>query len=82
MSDQSEIAHRIQVGDTVAYSQSFLDSQNRYPTTIATAKGKVKALHRLDSGFIMADIEWDKRDLPKRVNIKNLTKTTDANSSK
>jgi len=33
----------------------------------------VKILRRLDSGVILADIEWDVHGLPKRVNIKNLT---------
>jgi hypothetical protein len=78
VADQSETSPRIQVGDTVAYSQGFLDRQNRYPTNMPTAQGKVKALHHIESGMILADIEWNKRDLPKRVNIKNLTKTEDA----
>jgi hypothetical protein len=35
----------------------------------------VKLLHHLDEGIILADIEWNKPGLPKRVNVKNLTKT-------
>jgi len=73
-----EMPHGIKIGDTIAYSQSFLDRQNRYPTNMPTAQGKVKALHKIQSGTILADIEWNKRDLPKRVDVKNLTKIKDA----
>jgi hypothetical protein len=40
-----------------------------------SAQGKVKAVHRLDKGIILADIEWNQPGLPKRVDVKNLTKT-------
>jgi len=70
--DHSKMAHAIQVGDTVAYSQIFLDRQNQYPNNMPSAQGKVKFLHRLDNGIILVDIEWNKPGLPKRVNVKNL----------
>ncbi len=73
MSNKSKTAHAIQVGDTVAYTDSFLDRQNQYPNNMASAQGKVKALHHLDSGIILADIEWNEPGLSKRVNLKNLT---------
>ena len=72
VSDQSTMAQRIQVGDLVAYSHTFLDRQNTYPTPVPSVQGKVKALYRLDTGIILADIEWNKPGLPKRVNVKNL----------
>jgi hypothetical protein len=51
-------ASRIDAADTLA--------------TCPSAQGKVKALHRLDSGIILADIAWNKPGLPMRVNVKNL----------
>ncbi len=68
------MSHEIQVGDTVAYTVSFVDRQHLCLSDLPSARGKVKALRRLDSGIILADIEWDIHGLPKRVNIKNLTK--------
>jgi hypothetical protein len=65
--------HRITIGDTVAYTDSFIDRHSRYPSGIQSAQGKVTALHTLKSGSILADIQWNKPGLPKRVNIKNLT---------
>jgi hypothetical protein len=62
----------IQVGDTVAYSQAFLDRNSRYPNGLAAAQGRVKALHRPDNGTLLADIDWNNLGLPKRVNVKNL----------
>jgi hypothetical protein len=64
--------HRIQIGDTVAYTDSFLDRQSRHHRNMASAHGKVLALHYLKTGTILADIQWDKPGLPKRVNIKYL----------
>jgi hypothetical protein len=72
VSDQSQMTHGIQVGDTVAYSQSFLHRQNLTPDSMPIAQGKVKLLHRLGKGIVLVDIEWDKPGLPKRVNVKNL----------
>ena len=68
------MSHEMRVGDTVAYSESFLDRQHLCPSDLRSACGKVMAFYRLDSGVILADIEWDKHGLPKRVNIKNLTR--------
>lgn len=74
MSDKSEMARRIQVGDTVAYTQGFLDRQHVGAESSGSAQGKVIALHRLESGIVLVEIEWNKPGLPKRVNIKNLNK--------
>jgi hypothetical protein len=69
------MAHAIQVSDTVAYSKTFLNRQNHYPSDMPSAQGTIRALHYLEGGIILADIEWKTPGLPKRVNIKNLTKT-------
>jgi hypothetical protein len=71
-SQTSEQPPGIQVGDTVAYTQAFLDRNSRYPNGLAAAQGTVKALHRLDNGSVLADIDWNKPGLPKRVGVKNL----------
>jgi hypothetical protein len=68
------MSHEIRVGDTVAYTDSFVDRQHLCPSDLRSARGKVTALRRLDSGVILADIQWDVHGLPKRVNIKNLTR--------
>jgi hypothetical protein len=75
LTHNSEMSPRIKVGDTVAYTEAFLDRQNHHPSDMPAAQGQVKALHYLDKGVILADIEWNKSGLPKRVNIKNLTRT-------
>lgn len=75
MPNQSEIASRIQVGDTVAYTQVFLDRQHVGAEVAMSAQGKVIALYRLDNGILLADIEWNTPGLPKRVSTKHLIKT-------
>jgi hypothetical protein len=72
--DQSNMAHTILVGATVAYSHNFLDRQNQTVNNMQLAQGKVIALHRLHTGIILADIEWNMPGLPKRVNVKNLVR--------
>jgi len=69
--------HTITIGDTVAYTSSFIDRHSRYPNGVQSAEGKVSALHSLKNGAILADIVWNTPGLPKRVNVKNLTKTSD-----
>jgi hypothetical protein len=65
--------HAIQVGDTVAFTPSFLDRHStQYHSEMPIARGKVTALNTLLSGVILADIAWDKPGLSKRVNVKNL----------
>jgi hypothetical protein len=78
MSNRSKVSPAVQVGDTVAYTDSFIDRHSRYHNEMQSAQGKVKALHQLQSGSVLADINWNKPGLPKRVNIKNLTKAITA----
>jgi hypothetical protein len=59
------------IGETVAYSETFLDCNRQYANNMPGARGKVTALHYLDK-VTLADVEWDKPGLPKRVNIKYL----------
>lgn len=70
--------HPITIGDPVAYTDTYLDRHSRFHPDMRSARGKVTALHRLDAGEILADIEWDKPYLPKRVNVKNLIRTNTA----
>ena len=65
----------IQIGDTVTYSHTFIDRHSRYPNAMRSAQGKVRALHKLETGIVLADIDWNTPGLPKRVNVKNLTST-------
>jgi hypothetical protein len=63
----------IQVGDVVGYSKAFLRSTGQYTGDAPFARGKVTALHPLGTETILAEIDWDKPDLPSRVNVKNLS---------
>ena len=63
----------VQIGDTVGYSKAFLQSTGQYTGDAPFARGKVLALHQLGQDTILAEIEWDKPDLPTRVNVRNLS---------
>jgi hypothetical protein len=63
----------IEVGAIVAYTKAFLSRHNHYSSDMPTAQGRITALHQLDNGTILADIQWNKPGLPKRVNLKHLT---------
>ena len=58
----------IEVGDTVPYSRAWLQSTST--TTGDLPRAKIKDLGSLK----IATIEWDKPDIPERVNVANLTK--------
>jgi hypothetical protein len=63
----------IKVGDMVGYSKQFLQSTGQYTGDAPFARGKVIALHPLGSDTLLAEIQWDKPDLPARVNVRNLS---------
>ncbi len=70
---ETENPHRIEAGDTVAYTQAFLDRHSQYPHEMASARGKVTTLRRLPNGTVIADVHWDKAALPKRVIVTNIS---------
>lgn len=57
----------------VGYSKQFLQSTGQYTGDVPFARGKVTALLPLGSDTVLAEIDWDKPDLPPRVNVKNLS---------
>jgi len=67
-----ERTQAIQVGDIVGYSKQFLQSTGQYTGDAPFARGQVVALHPLGD-IILAEIQWDKPDLPDRVNVRNLS---------
>jgi len=63
----------ISVGDTVRYSRQWLQSTGTHTGDLPRAKGTVTAIKDLGS-LKIATIDWDKPDVPERVNIANLSK--------
>ncbi|HWY87125.1 MAG TPA: hypothetical protein VNX28_10390 [Gemmataceae bacterium] len=61
----------LKVGDKVAYSKAFLQSTGSYTGDIPHARGEVTALISIGE-TTLAEITWDKPDLPAKVNVKNL----------
>jgi hypothetical protein len=74
MANQPRLSEALQVGDTVAFTQDFLDRHSLHTGTMPFARGKVTALHRVVGGIVLADIEWNKPGLSKRFDVKNLVK--------
>ncbi len=73
MTDWVKRTQPIQIGDMVGYSKRFLQSTGQYTGDAPFARGKVIDLQSLGTDTILAYIEWDKPDLPARVNVKNLS---------
>lgn len=63
----------IRVGDQVRYSRDWLRSTGTFTGDLPAAKGVVTELKDL-GGLTLARIEWDRPDVPERVNVKNLVK--------
>ena len=70
MPPSQTISLKVMIGDSVAFQEAFVARQT-YPNAMSLARGKVAAIHHLDR-VILADIEWDRPGLPKRINVKNL----------
>ena len=67
MSQTSNPAQTIQVGDTVSYRFSVGE-------LVSEAQGKVIGLFKTRDGQTIADVIWDKLGPPKRLNVKSLAK--------
>jgi hypothetical protein len=65
----------IQVGDKVCYSKRFLQSTGQYTGDIPFARGVVQELIPFGE-TMLAVIDWGDPNIPKRVNIANLTRVT------
>jgi hypothetical protein len=66
----------VQIGDTVAYSKQFLQSTGQYTGDVPLARGKIIGFTTLVD-TLLAEIEWDRGDLPGRVNVRNLSRVKD-----
>jgi hypothetical protein len=72
----TERVNPIRIGDRVAYSASFLRSTGQLTGDVPQGRGIVQNLVRLASTKL-AEIEWDRPDLPAWVNVANLSRVTD-----
>ena len=62
----------LNVGDAVAYSRAFLQSIGAYTGDMPRAKGKVTGLVPVGRELVLAEVTWDRAELPPRVNVRNL----------
>ena len=76
MTDSEKRIPTIKVGDTVAYSETFLHSIGQEFDNVKRARGRVTALITVHKELTMAEIDWDAPYLPKRVDIKHLIATS------
>jgi hypothetical protein len=75
--DRTKHTPEVQVGDTVAYSRQFLKNTGQYTGDAPFARGKVTGLTPLGQ-LLLAQVLWDREDLPNKVNVKNLSRVKDA----
>lgn len=66
----------IHLGDIVAYSKRFLQSTGQYTGDAPLARGKVEGLRKLGE-ILLAQFEWDRGNLPTKVNAFNLSRVVD-----
>ncbi len=62
----------MKVGDKVGYSVQFLKSIGMLHGDMAAARGVIESINAIGSEIQLAEINWGKHDMPKRVNVKNL----------
>jgi len=64
---------KLNVGDKVSYSATFLRSIGVYTGPMPFARGTIEKID--DFGNVaLAMVNWDDEEIPPRVNIKNLVK--------
>lgn len=62
----------IKIGDKVGYSHAWLQSTSMFTGPIPFAKGIVTELEEVTRDFVLAHVEWNHPDVPKKINVKNL----------
>ena len=62
----------LRVGDAVAYSRTFLRSIGAFTGDLPHAKGTITGLVAIGREVVLAEVAWDRAELPGRVNVKNL----------
>ena len=60
------------VGAKVKYSRKWLKSVGMYTGDLCFCRGLVTGIEMVGPTLRLAVIEWDKEDIPLRVNVKNL----------
>lgn len=71
----SERVKEFQIGDSVCYSRTYLQSTGQFTGDVPFARGVVQCLVPLGQ-ITLAEIAWDTEGLPDRVNIANLSRIT------
>lgn len=61
------------LGDTVAHSAEWLHSTGQMTGPMPFARGTIKSLIPLGQ-TMLAEIDWNDDDIPRRVNVRNLAK--------
>jgi len=69
MTNQTSIV----VGDRVEYSHKFLRSIGCFTGDLCFAKGEVEKIDMHGKDFVLCVIKWEMKELPTKVNIKNLS---------
>lgn len=72
----AERTQPIKTGDTVAYSAAFLRSIGCFTGELPQARGEVTGLVQL-ADVTLAEIDWHNDEIPARVNVKNLVRSTE-----
>jgi hypothetical protein len=65
-------ASGLKVGDPVAYSRNFLWSIGELAGDMPHARGEIVGLVPVGREVLLAEVSWDRAELPARVNVKNL----------
>ena len=68
--------HKLKIGSYVKYSRNWLRSTGNFTGDIPIAQGRIINIQDLGS-LKLAIIEWNRIDIPEKVNIKNLVDVRD-----
>ena len=63
---------KIKIGDYVCYSREWLRSTGNFTGNIPQASGRVINIEVVYPEFELAIVEWNFKDIPAQINVKNL----------
>lgn len=72
LKDEYSVSNEINIGSYVKYSKNWLKSTGNYTGNLPRGIGRVINIEKLGKDLQLAIIQWNYKDIPDKVNVKNL----------
>ncbi len=72
----------LKIGDIVCYSREWLRSTGNITGDLPFGSGRIINIQNVGTSLALAIIEWNRQDIPTKVNVKNLIRCSERHLEK